>query len=117
MPTMHTPLLRTSAHPTRLSYFKRFRMEIDLLPFVEPILPQGYGWVPWEDALLERHAEVMFQSFQEQIDAMVFPSLGDRQGCSLLMNEIRRKSGFLPQATWLLLGPTGYCGTVQGVRD
>jgi hypothetical protein len=33
------------------------------------------------------------------------------------MNEIRRKPGFLPCATWLLAGPFGYCGTVQGVRD
>ncbi len=119
MPIMHTPLLPTGVHPPRISYFKRFRMEIDLMPFGEPLLPQGYAWVPWADDLLERHAEVMFQSFHEQVDALVFPSLGDQNGCLLLMNEIRRKPGFLPQATWLLLGPagSGYCGTVQGVRD
>lgn len=33
------------------------------------------------------------------------------------MREIRRKPGFLPVATWLVAGPEGYCGTVQGVMD
>jgi ribosomal protein S18 acetylase RimI-like enzyme len=32
------------------------------------------------------------------------------------MDEIRRRPGFLPEATWLVLGPAGWCGTVQGVR-
>jgi ribosomal protein S18 acetylase RimI-like enzyme len=33
------------------------------------------------------------------------------------MREIRRKPGFLPAATWLILAPAGYVGTVQGVAD
>ena len=33
------------------------------------------------------------------------------------MNEIRRKPGFLPGATWLIANPSGYVGTVQGVMD
>jgi ribosomal protein S18 acetylase RimI-like enzyme len=33
------------------------------------------------------------------------------------MAEIRRKPGFLAEATWLLAGPEGYCGTVQAVRE
>lgn len=117
MPTMQTPLLATGVHQGRITYFKRFRMEIDLNPFLVPPLPEGYSWVPWDDTLLESHAEVMFHSFQEQVDAIVFPSLGNRSGCSVLMTEIRRKPGFLPLATWLLTSPSGYCGTVQGVRD
>jgi ribosomal protein S18 acetylase RimI-like enzyme len=102
----------------RISYFKRFKMELDLYdaPPV-PVLPAGYYWVPWDDSLLELHAEVLFQSFREEIDAVVFPSLGDRQGCTYLMAEIRRKQGFVPEATWLLASPQGYCGTVQGLRE
>jgi GNAT superfamily N-acetyltransferase len=99
-------------------YFKRFKMEIDLhdtLPV--PTLSDSYRWIPFDDSLVEMHAEVMFCSFQDEIDALVFPSLADRQGCSVLMNEIRRKSGFLPQATWLLTAETGYCGCVQGLRE
>jgi ribosomal protein S18 acetylase RimI-like enzyme len=33
------------------------------------------------------------------------------------MSEISHKGGFLPEATWLLGCGTGYCGTVQGVRE
>lgn len=33
------------------------------------------------------------------------------------MNEIRRKTGFLPQATWLLVRGDDLCGTVQGVAE
>jgi ribosomal protein S18 acetylase RimI-like enzyme len=102
----------------KISYFKRFRMEIDLahLPPVPP-LPEGYSWVAWDESLVEPHAEVKFYCFHEEIDATVFPSLGDRSGCSKLMTAIRRKNGFLPAATWLLAYETGYCGTVQGVCE
>ncbi len=33
------------------------------------------------------------------------------------MIEMSRKRGFLPEATWLLMGPAGPCGTVQGMRE
>jgi ribosomal protein S18 acetylase RimI-like enzyme len=100
------------------SYFKRFRMEVDLqqrLP--PPELPCGYRFVPWDDALLEVHAEVKYQCFVDQVDALVFPSLGNRDGCSYLMQEIRRKSGFQPGATWLIAAAGAYCATVQGLRE
>jgi GNAT superfamily N-acetyltransferase len=106
------------ADERNVTYFKRFKMEIDLhdaLPV--PTLSDEYRWIAYEDSLLELHAEVMFCSFQDEIDGLVFPSLADRHGCSALMNEIRRKSGFLPQATWLLTSETGYCGCVQGLRE
>jgi ribosomal protein S18 acetylase RimI-like enzyme len=103
----------------RITYFKRFRMEVDLqqgLPGV-PELPAGYFFVPWDEALLPLHAEVKFQSFVEEIDATVFPSLGSRQGCGRLMREIRQKPGFCAGATWLLANREETCGTVQGVCD
>jgi hypothetical protein len=101
-----------------ISYFKRFKMEINLadVPPLAP-LPAGYSFVAWEDGLVEAHAEVKYQCFQDEIDATVFPSLASRDGCLRLMTEIRRKAGFLPEATWLLTGPAGPCGTVQGVRE
>jgi ribosomal protein S18 acetylase RimI-like enzyme len=101
-----------------ITYFKRFKMEIDLLqsPPV-PELPEGYRWVPWEESLLEVHAEVKYHCFAGEIDAAVFPSLAERHGCHYLMHEIRRKPGFLPGATWLIARDNEFCGTVQGVRD
>ena len=103
------------AGPHCVSYFKRFKMELELWDAPPaPPLPEGYAFIPWHDGLLSDHAETLFASFAETIDAVVFPSLGDRSGCYFLMTEINRKAGFLPAATWLLTGPSGYCGTVQG---
>lgn len=100
-------------------------MEIDLagrdLP-VEP-WPEDYRLLPWDESLLEAFAQAKYKSFRDEIDANVFPCLGDWAGCRRLMVEISRKPGFLPGATWLLAHqPPGqrrsdYCGTVQGVRD
>jgi ribosomal protein S18 acetylase RimI-like enzyme len=101
-----------------ISYFKRFKMEVDLhaLPAV-PDLPPGYAWTAWHGELLDGHAEALYGSFHDTIDAVVFPSLGDPAGCRVLMREISRKNGFVPGATWLLGGPDGPVGTVQGVID
>ncbi len=107
-----------------LTYFKRFRMEIDLSGrlVTSPPLPTGYRVLRWDDSLLESHAEAKYNSFRGEIDSNVFPCLGDWLGCQRLMQEIRSKQGFLPQATWLIAhnsadGNQEYCGTVQGIRD
>ena len=108
-----------------LTYFKRFRMELDLLgrDFSVPPLAPGYRLSPWDDALLEAHAEAKFHSFRDEIDSNVFACLGELTGCHRLMHEIRQKEGFLPGATWLAVhtgsdGPLAdYCGTIQGIRD
>lgn len=107
-----------------VTYFKRYRMEIDLSVslFLAPELPAGYALHPWHHSLLDAHAEAKYRSFCIEIDANVFPCLGEREGCQRLMREISRREGFQPDATWLLEGrdPGGtvdHCGTVQGVRD
>ena len=107
-----------------LTYFKRYRMEIDLVERHRfcPALPEGYSLVPWEPTLLERHGEVKFLSFRDTIDANVFPCFGELSGCQRLMQEISRKEGFLPGATWLAVYSNGVsqpepCGTIQGIRD
>jgi len=108
-----------------LTYFKRYRMEIDLtgLDLSPPALGQGYRFLPWHTALLEAHAEAKYLSFRDEIDANVFPCFGDLVGCQRLMREITRKEGFLPEATWLAVYQDGrrkrreLCGTIQGIRD
>jgi hypothetical protein len=108
-----------------LTYFKRYRMEIDLLDggFPQATPPAGYHFLPWDESLLEAFAEAKYLSFRHEIDANVFPCLGELAGCRRLMSEIAQKPGFLPEATWLAVRPPAdrrrpeYCGTVQGIRD
>lgn len=107
-----------------LTYFKRFRMEIPLdnLPEASP-LPSGFRYCPWNAEMLKRHAEVKFQSFRFEVDANVFPCLGDSESCFRLMREISMRDGFIPAATWLIEHEDATTAnwrpvaTVQGVRD
>ena len=103
---------------SKLTYFKRFRMETDLRRPLPPArLPLDFGWLEWDDLLLDVHAEVKFLCFHEEVDAQVFPSLAYLDGCRDLMTAIRARPGFCPGATWLAAGPDGCVGTVQGVID
>ena len=81
-----------------LTYFKRFRMEIDLRgrEFSHPRLPDCFYFVPWDRSRshLEAHAETKFNSFRLEIDSNVFPCLGDYAGCLHLMEEIAAKPGW-----------------------
>jgi len=106
-------------------YFKRLRMEVDLaLPlFPQPELVGEYRLVAWDGRLLDAHAETKYRCFHWELDANVFPSLSTRDGCRRLMSEISRRSGFIPQATWLLeywpeqARKPELVGTIQGVAD
>ncbi len=106
------------------TYFKRFRMELDLTAplFSAPPLPPGYKLRAWREPLLEAHAEAKYRCFRWEIDADVFPALSDIDGCRRLMREISRPDQFVTGATWLLeysasVGfETELCGTIQGIR-
>jgi ribosomal protein S18 acetylase RimI-like enzyme len=108
-----------------VTYFKRYRMEFDLTRslFALPALSADYSLLPWSDKLLPVHAEVKYRSFRDELDANVFPCLGDRDGCRRLMEEISARPGFLPESTWLIQYWPGestrpdLCGTIQGVID
>ena len=110
----------------QISYFKRYRMQIDLQEFgdfPEQSLPSGFQLHPWDGSLVEAHAHAKFLSFQNEIDCNVFPCLGNADGCERLMNEISSRSGFVPEATWLLTWTDPESkrmqsiGTVQGIRE
>ena len=110
----------------QVSYFKRYRMQIDLHEIgdlAKPVLPQGFKLHAWDESLVEAHAHAKFMSFQNEIDCNVFPCLGDAGGCERLMNEISSRSGFVPEATWLMTwtdpvnGRSQSVGTVQGIRE
>ena len=105
-----------------VTYYKRFRMEADLRhPWRPPGLPEGYRFVPWSPARLLEHAEAKQLSFEDEIDSEVFDALASLDGCRSLMQEISRKPGFLPEATWLIEYSPGHgqpepVGTIQGLR-
>ena len=106
-------------------FFKRYRMQYDLrdAQFDAVELQQGFQLKPWDDSLMNAHAEAKFRSFRNELDANVFPCLGESDGCYRLMREIASRQGFVPQATWLATytdpetGQTENCGTVQGIRE
>ncbi len=100
-----------------ITYYKRYRMEIDLDGAPPSPLPEPYWWVAWDEGLIDIHAAVKYRCFRRELDSLVFPCLGDALGCERLMREIRRKPGFLPGATWLIACPEGYVATIQGVMD
>jgi ribosomal protein S18 acetylase RimI-like enzyme len=108
------------------NFYKRYRMEIELLgrDFSLRPIPQGYQILPWDESLLEAFALAKYNSFRGEIDSNVFPCLGDLNGCRRLMSDIVHKPGFLAQSAWLAVyTPNGfskhpeYCGTIQGIRD
>ena len=82
----------------------------------------GYRLLPWSPELLDEHAEVKYLSFRDELDAVVFPCLGELTSCQRLMQEISERDGFVPEATWLAIyAPAGArysepCGTIQAIR-
>jgi GNAT superfamily N-acetyltransferase len=108
-----------------IQYFKRYQMAVKLSgrEFRCRAAPAEYRFYPFSSGLLEAFSLAKYYSFRQEMDTLVFPCLGELEGCRKLMTEIARKSGFTPQATWLAVhfpGPharPAYCGTIQGIRD
>ena len=104
-------------------YFKRHKMQIDLLKFdrLHTSSESVFRFIPWSDKVLGQHALAKWDSFRLEIDANVFPCLGDRDGCRQLMRDISLRSNFVPEATWLAMAnpegkPEVPAGTIQGLR-
>ncbi len=104
-------------HALAIAYYKRYKMEIDLAGLPAPSWPEGFRCLAWHEQLLEDHTQTLAQAFEGSPDTIVFPSLGSVTGCRGLMQEIARRKAFIPEATWLVLGPDGPCGTVQALRE
>ena len=105
-----------------VTYFKRYRMEIALNgidPSDHP-LPEGFRFAPWRPEYLQLHAKVKWECFRYELDATVFPCLGQKDGCHQLMRDISSRNSFVPEATWLILdvreGQEIAVATVQGLR-
>ena len=90
-----------------VSYFKRFRMEIDLRGQTLPIRCRAArlsaaGLAP---ELLADHAEAKYHSFRHEIDADVFNCLAELDGCHADAGD--QPEGRLPaRGDWLALTRT-----------
>jgi ribosomal protein S18 acetylase RimI-like enzyme len=108
----------------KLRYHKRFQMDLDLRRWRRQAIgvPAGYRLLAWSPDLVEDHAEAKYHSFRDELDAVVFPCLGELPSCVRLMQEICDRDGFVPEATWLAQyvgsGPRRIesCGTIQAIR-
>ena len=84
--------------------------------------PNGIRMMPWASGLIRDHGKVKYESFRNEMDAAVFACLGQRDGCIRLMKDLAGRADFVPEATWLALGPYGPggkllpIGTIQGLR-
>src|SRR5437868_5932581 len=96
--------MATTIALNQVTYYKRYRMEMDLTGPLPPVpsLPDGFAWIAWEERLLLAHADVKFLCFRDELDGVVFPNLADRAGCERLMRDIANRIGFRPQSTWLI---------------
>ena len=104
-------------------YFKRYKMQIDLeqadLSFEPP--QSEIQYFPWSDKMMGFHSLAKWESFRFEMDATVFPCLGNRDGCRQLMRDLTQRSNFVPEATWLALSiasgvPDSPVGTIQGLQ-
>jgi RimJ/RimL family protein N-acetyltransferase len=99
-------------------------MELDLRRWRQQAVAiyPDYRLASWSPALLREHAEAKYLSFRDELDALVFPCLGEFDSCLRLMHEIHEREGFVPEATWLAqyvgAGPRRVepCGTIQAIR-
>lgn len=100
-------------------------MQFDLreVEFGDLEIPGDFEFLAWSPSLLNAHAEAKYRSFRNEIDANVFPCLGNADGCLRLMREISCRQGFVPESTWLathtdpVTGRRNNCATVQGIRE
>jgi [ribosomal protein S18]-alanine N-acetyltransferase len=108
-----------------LTYFKRYRMcySIEHLSEFDLSLPNNIRMLAWREDLLRSHARTKHESFRHELDATVFPCLAQADGCLKLMNDIRQRDNFLPEATILAMavcsttGTLSPIGTIQGMRN
>lgn len=104
-------------------HYKRLKMQLDLQGQLdEPQLPDGYHFVPWQPLIQDRHAQVQWRSFREDMDGRLFNCLSSLAGCRRLLRETVHHAQFAPSATWLVQfrpepdWPADDCAMIQGLE-
>ena len=97
-------------------------MQLDLRSRLEaPELPDGYQYVPWQPQFQERHAQVQWRAFRDDVDGQLFHCLSNLAGCRRLLRDMVHHSQFSEQVTWLVQfrpspdWPADDCAMIQGL--
>jgi GNAT superfamily N-acetyltransferase len=105
-------------------HYKRLRLQLDLRkPLSDPQLPDGYHFVPWQPMIQERHAQVQWQAFRDDLDGRLFNCLSNLAGCRRLLRETVNHARFSADSTWLVQfqpepeWPAVDCGMIQGLTQ
>jgi GNAT superfamily N-acetyltransferase len=108
--------------PRSADHYKRLRMQRDLcLALESPVLPDGYRFVPWQPIVQDRHAQVQWRSFRDDLDGRLFSCLRNLQGCRRLLQDTVHHLQFAESATWLVVfcpepeWPPVDCAMIQGL--
>ena len=109
---------------SEIQYVKRYQMIFDFgKTSLEPAeLPEDYFWIPWKTSLTDVHARTLYLSFQNELDALIFPTFNRFDSCLRLIRQCTSNLCFEPKATWLIAhrlpnDEVEYCATIQGLRS
>ena len=105
-------------------HYKRLRLQLDLRkPLDDSQLPDGYQFIPWQPLIQERHAQVQWQAFRDDLDGRLFSCLSNLAGCRRLLHETANHVRFSSQSTWLVQfqpepeWPAVDCAMIQGLAQ
>ncbi|MEO2035191.1 MAG: GNAT family N-acetyltransferase [Planctomycetaceae bacterium] len=103
-------------------HYKRLRMQLDLQKsLAAPQLPDGYHFVPWQPLIQERHAQVQWRAFRNDVDGQLFHCLSSLAGCRRLLRDTVEHTQFSMSGTWLVQfqpepdWPADDCAMIQGL--
>ncbi len=105
-------------------HYKRLRLQLDLRKPLDNVqLAEGYHFIPWQPLIQERHAQVQWRAFREDLDGRLFNCLSNLAGCRRLLHETVNHSRFSGESTWLVQfqpepeWPAVDCAMVQGLTQ
>lgn len=80
-------------------------------------LPDGFAFLAWREEYLTYHADLIHQSFRDELDSLLFPVFRSEDGCRNLMEVLRFQSPFCAEASWMIRGINGPVGAIQGILE
>jgi ribosomal protein S18 acetylase RimI-like enzyme len=93
-------------------------VELELENYVPESSPADATLISWDNAHLARAAAVVFQSYQDQADALICSDYTTLGGCESYLHSLVQNPGcgsFFPEGSFMAIGDDGTpCGFVLG---